>query len=587
VPGAPMRSLRGALTGLGVLGFSFALLSTVLILSSDHVDHDLQMVFLVGHALFIEVGLVTWYRRPDNRFGSYMVVAGFVGMAASLGASDVSEIFTIGGVVAEFIPSFAALMLLSYPSGRLERPQRWVLGLFVLGSAGLGVPTLFFDDGPFHFKSGITPENALLITSNEAAVDLLNLLQGIVVAAATIAVIMLFSKGWREAGEFQRKALQPVLLTATLIAVLYGVQVSAQAAGASRDVILALEWTLLVYAAFPIAFVVGLVRGRMFGSGAVGSLITELGQAPATGNLRDRLAFALGDPTLELAYWLPREAKFVDSAGREIELPQPGCGRDWTPVERDGTPVAAIIHDSVLTATSLDMVRAAAGAAALALENDRLDAELRAKVAELAASRARIIAAGDAERRRLERDLHDGAQQRLVGLALKLRLAHSRLAHDPAGGAALVEESLTDLDAALAELRELARGIHPAVLTQRGLSSALSTLAGRAPIPVDLRADLAEGLSKEVEAAAYFVAAEALTNVAKYANATHAEVTVGRENGHAVVEVVDDGVGGAVLAPGSGLSGLRDRVSALDGTLVVESPPGGGTRVRAEIPCAS
>jgi signal transduction histidine kinase len=572
---------------LGALGLSFALLSGVLILSSDHVERGLQIVFLVGHMLFIEVGLVTWYRRPDNRFGSFMVLAGFVGMASALTASEVSAIFAIGCVVAEFIPPVAALMLLSYPSGRLEPSHRRVLGLFVVGSAGLGVPALLFDDGPFHFRSGTIPENALLVTSSETVVDVLNLLQGVLIAAATIGVIMLFSRGWREAGEFQRKALQPVLLTATLIAVLYGVQVGAEAAGAGRDVNVALEWSLLVYAAFPIAFVVGLVRGRMFGSGAVGSLITELGQAPAAGNLRDRLSLALGDPTLELAYWLPREARYVDSSGREVELPEPGCGRDWTPVAREGATVAAIIHDAALTATSLDVVRAAAGAAALTLENERLDAELRAKVEELAASRVRIITAADAERRRLERDLHDGAQQRLVGLALKLRLAHSRLVDDPAAGAALVEESLADLDAALAELRELARGIHPAVLTQRGLSSALSTLAGRAPIPVDLRTDVPGDLSREVEAAAYFVAAEALTNVAKYANASHAEVTVARLNGHAVVEVVDDGVGGAVPAPGSGLSGLQDRVAALDGTLVVDSPVGGGTRVRAEIPCAS
>lgn len=582
-----MRGLRGALIGLGVLGLSFALLSAVLILSSDHVEHGLQMVFLVGHLLFIEVGLVTWYRRPDNRFGSFMVLAGFIGMTSALGASDVPAIFAIGGVVSEFIPPVAALMLLSYPSGRLERPHRWVFGLFAVGSAGLGVPTLLFDDGPFHFKVGTPPENALLITSSETVVDVLNLLQGVLITAATIAVVVLFSRGWREAGRFQRKALQPVFFTATLIAVLYGVQVGAEAAGASDDVINALDWTLLVYAAFPIAFVVGLARGQMFGTGAVGSLITDLGETPTTGNLRDRLAHALGDATLELAYWLPREQRYVDAGGRELELPEPGCGRDWTPVERDGVPVAAIIHDAALTATSIDVVRAAAGAAALALENERLEAELRAKVEELAASRMRIIAAADAERRRLERDLHDGAQQRLVGLALKLRLARSRLAGDPAAGAALVEESLADLDAALAELRELARGIHPAVLTQRGLSSALSTLAGRAPIPVELRTDGAGDLSKDVEAAAYFVAAEALTNVAKYANATHAEVTVARRNGNAVVEVADDGVGGAAPAPGSGLSGLRDRVEALDGTFVVTSPPGGGTTVRAEIPCAS
>jgi signal transduction histidine kinase len=582
-----MRGLRAALIGMGALGFAFAFLSAVLILSSDHVDHGLNLTFLAGHVLFVEVGLVTWYRRPDNRFGSLMVIVGFVGMAASLGASDVPEIFTIGQVVSEFIPPAAALMLLSYPSGRLERPQRWVLGLFLVGSAGLGVPTILFDDGPFHFVAGLPPENALLITANETAVDVLSLLQGVVVAVATIAVVILFSRGWREAGDFQRKALQPVLITATLIAVVYGVYVGVEAAGAGRSVVNAMEWSLLVYAFFPVAFVVGLVRGHMFGSGAVGSLITDLGQAAATGNLRDRLALALGDPTLELAYWLPREERYVNAKGHEVELPESGHGRDWTPVERDGTRVAAIVHDAALTATNLDVVRAAAGAAALALENERLDAELRAKVEELASSRARIIAAGDAERRRLERDLHDGAQQRLVGLALKLRLAHSRLGGDPQAGAALVEESLADLDAALAELRELARGIHPAVLTQRGLRSALSSLAGRAPIPVELHADVADDMPKEVEAAAYFVAAEALTNVAKYAQATYAEVTVARKNGHAVVEVLDDGVGGAAPAPGSGLSGLRDRVAALDGVLVVDSPVGGGTRIRAEIPCGS
>jgi signal transduction histidine kinase len=232
--------------------------------------------------------------------------------------------------------------------------------------------------------------------------------------------------------------------------------------------------------------------------------------------------------------------------------------------------------------------REAAGAsAALALENERLKAELRARVGELRASRARIIEAGDGERHRLERDLHDGAQQRLVALALTLRLARGQLERDPAAAAGLIEGAMGELGEALAELRELARGIRPTLLAERGLDPALRALAGRVPVQVELVGAPRERLPGQVETAAYFVVAEALTNVAKYAAASQASVWLGREDGRMVVEVRDDGVGGADPASGSGLRGLADRVAALDGRLVVESPPGQGTLVRAEIPCGS
>jgi signal transduction histidine kinase len=231
-------------------------------------------------------------------------------------------------------------------------------------------------------------------------------------------------------------------------------------------------------------------------------------------------------------------------------------------------------------------VRAAGAAAALALENARLDAELRRRVADLRESRSRIIAAGDAERRRLERNLHDGAQQRLVGLALSLRLARRYVA-DASPAAPLLDDAAGELAETLAELRELARGLHPALLAERGLDAALPALAGRSTVPVSLVATPGERLPPRVETAAYFVVAEALTNVAKYARASRAEVSVARENGRAVVEVRDDGVGGADPAAGSGLRGPADRVGALDGRLEVRSPIGRGTVVRAEIPCAS
>jgi signal transduction histidine kinase len=214
----------------------------------------------------------------------------------------------------------------------------------------------------------------------------------------------------------------------------------------------------------------------------------------------------------------------------------------------------------------------------------RLDAELRARLEELRASRARLVQAGDAERRRLERDLHDGAQSRLVALAVLLGHARKRVAAD-AEAATLLDRAQSELKTSLGELRELARGIHPAVLTERGLAPALSALAARAPVPVTIKADGDERLPGPVEIAAYFVVSEALANVAKYAHASEASVAVRRANGHVIVDVSDDGVGGADAARGSGLRSLADRVAALDGTLSVDSPAGRGTRLHVEIPC--
>jgi signal transduction histidine kinase len=255
-----------------------------------------------------------------------------------------------------------------------------------------------------------------------------------------------------------------------------------------------------------------------------------------------------------------------------------------TPVERDGRPVAAIVHDSSLLEDP-ELVRMVGAAAALALENERLDAELRAKVEELRESRARMLRAGLQDRRALERNLHDGAQQRLVSMALNLRLARSKLRDDPDAADRLIQGAGAELDAALEELRELARGIHPAVLTDRGLAAALGTLAGRAPLPVEVTGDPGADLSEAQELAAYFVVAEALTNIAKYARASHAVVSLGRDNGRLVVEVADDGVGGADPARGTGLQGLADRLAAVDGRLEVDSQQGRGTTVRARIPC--
>jgi signal transduction histidine kinase len=338
---------------------------------------------------------------------------------------------------------------------------------------------------------------------------------------------------------------------------------------------------VIALAAVPFAFLAGLARSRVAGAAALSELVARLGAGPTA--LRDAVADALGDPSLEVAYWLPEREEWVDAAGASFALPPPGSARACTPVERDGRPVAMLVHDAAV-ADERELVSAVGGAAALALENERLDAELRANLHELRASRARIVETADAARRRIERDLHDGAQQQLVAVALTLGAARSRIERDPRSAAELLDGAAADLDAAIRDLRELARGIHPAVLSDRGLGPALEALASRIPLPVEIAGLPDERLPAPVEAAAYFVVAEAITNVARYAQATHAEVEVSREDGRVCVRVSDDGVGGADPASGSGLHGLADRVAALDGRLDVTSPPGEGTTVRAVIP---
>jgi signal transduction histidine kinase len=338
---------------------------------------------------------------------------------------------------------------------------------------------------------------------------------------------------------------------------------------------------LLALPAMVLAIALLEALGRLLG-GLVQALLHS--RRTTSGPVREMLAESLGDRTLSIAYWLPDRGTFVDEAGRPVELPEPATGRAWTAVERNGVRVAAIVHDAALD-TGPELVQAAAAAAALALDNERLKADLRARVEELRVSRVRIVEAGDHARRRLERDLHDGAQQQLVALALDLRLLKARVRDTEVEP--LVDGLAEKLAVALGELRELARGIHPAILTDRGLGPAIEALANRVPVDVGCEVHVDGRLSEPIEAAAYFVVAEALTNVVKYARASRAKVAVRRAGDVVTVEVDDDGAGGARIGAGTGLRGLQDRLAALDGTLSIDSPRGEGTRLRARIPCGA
>ena len=333
----------------------------------------------------------------------------------------------------------------------------------------------------------------------------------------------------------------------------------------------------------PVLLLVGHLRARLARS-AVGDLFVELRRDPGPAELEQALARALGDPSLTLAYWLPEFGSYADPEGRAVTLPAPSENRAVTHIERDGERVAALLHDPSLQEEP-ELLGSVAAALSLSLENTQLHVELRARLEELRGSRTRILESAQSERQRLERNLHDGAQQRLVALSLDLGLLEAQLDGDRSA-TQQIERARREVAASLEELREIARGIHPAVVTGHGLAVALEQLAARAAVPIRLTVGIRGRLPEAVEVASYYVVAETLTNVGKYAQATTATVDVSRSPGLVVVEVNDDGIGGADTERGSGLRGLADRVEALGGRLRVWSPAGGGTRVQAEIPCA-
>jgi len=583
-----MSSLSRALWALAATGVVFGLAVLALILTSDTIEPPGlwgAAALTVGWS-FIGVGLFAWRRRPDNRVGTLMTVTGFIWLVGAAGFSDLPLVFTLGNLFGGAFFAVAVHLLLAFPSGRLQgrAERRIVAAAYVLTTLCVFPLWLFAD--PRSFDCEECPDNVLLIDDNETLVNVIGTIINVAGALLVGAMLVLLIGRWRRATRSQRRFLVPVYSAGIAVSIMLIVVVLLQAGGLDDGATEA-AWAVstIPLALVPWVFLGTLVRARMIQSGAVGELVARLNETPQRGELRDALARALGDQTIELVYWLPEDGRFVDADGRSVELPAPGSGRAFALVERDGECVAAIVHDSLVLDEQQGHVNAVGAAASLALENERLDAELRAKVEELRASRERMLRIGLEERRRLERDLHDGAQQRLVSTALNLRLARTRLRHDPSDAERLLDGAGEELEAALDELRELARGIHPAVLSTRGLDTALETLAHRAPVPVEIKELPGKRLPEAIELAAYFVVAEALTNVAKYAAASHAEVKVARANGRLLVEVTDDGVGGADPTNGTGLRGLADRLAVIEGRLEINSEPGAGTRITARIPC--
>jgi signal transduction histidine kinase len=550
------------------VGASFA------IAASNHVDHKaLSIVVLTGvAAAWIATGLYASARRPNNRTGALMTWTGFAWLISGFATLNAPALFTLALLVCNLYLAAFVHLLLAYPEGRIRRTTdlRLVIATYALAMFG-PVPILLSGEA----ACDGCPESAIAIAGGTTLGTVGDVLTGLAAVLLALALIVVLARRYRAASGPRRRTLAPLLWSGILLLVLVAGTLGAQTISGEQVPGVLSGTGQIVFAAVPFAFLIGLLQGRMAHAGAVSELLVKLGEARSTDGLRCLLAEALDDDSLQLLYWV--ENSWATRDGRPAEVPPIGDRkRAFTPVEIEGERIGAIVHDTSLLSEP-EALSSVAAAASLAMRGERLEAALRR-------SRARIVEAGLKERRRLERNLHDGAQQRLVALSLTLRIAQNQIAKSPEKAAEMVGAAQEELTRALEDLRELARGIHPAVLSDRGLQAAVEALAVRSPLPVKLTEVPEERLPEQVEAAAYFVIAEALTNVAKYANASNATVAVRRVNGHAEVEVRDDGVGGADPGRGTGIRGLVDRVGALDGTLALDSPPGSGTTLRAEIP---
>jgi signal transduction histidine kinase len=510
---------------------------------------------------YVVCGLIAWWCRPQSRLGPLMVAVAFGPLLARLEFADANVLHAIGESLQLLPPVLFLHVFLAYPDGRLERRfDRRLVAAAYCGALGFGPLTAAVNGRTHDVVLGV----------HRLGISVLAL------AALSSLLARRRSEG-RRLRHSRDLRIACYVLALALLAV--GIVLKAFSL-TGLEPIRAVAFALVGLA--PVVFLGGLLRARLART-SVGDLLVELGADPAAVDVEAALARALRDPSVELVYWLPEFGVYADGDGRAVELPAEGSGRSFSPIDRDGRRVAALVHDASLDEERA-LVDAVGAAAGIALENARLHVELKARLDELRGSRARIVAEGQRERQRLERNLHDGAQQRLIALSLELSLLEEEL---PRTDETTRRMTLARREIALSleELRDVARGLHPAVVSGHGLGVALEQLAARAPVPVRLTIELGVRLPEALEVAAYYLVSESLANVGKYAEASTASVDVALRAETLVVEVADDGIGGADTERGSGLRGLADRVETLGGRLRVWSPAGAGTRVRAEIPC--
>lgn len=574
-PAHASRTGDPALRALAVAAAALVALETAILLASPDATAAEAIVPPAVASAYLAAGLVALQRRPHNRFGLLLGAGGAAFLAAGLENSDVPGLAAVG-LICRSLPLAVTLhLLLAFPSGRVRgRTDRAVV------AGGYAVALLL--EAPQYLAGG-DRAGTLRVTTDGAIADAGLWVQGAAGLALLAATAALLIRRLRAASAAERRTLAPLAgYGIAALAICAAGVVAANSAGGRLQ-----PWAGVLQVAallgLPLAFLAGLLRGAFARAGELEELAAGLAETSGAGSVEAALARALGDPGLRLAYRRDT-GEWVDALGAPIAVPPPLPLRS-AEAAVDGRTVGAVVYDGSLIADER-LVGSAAGLAALAIDRTRLTADLRAAVRDLAESRRRIVEASDDERRRIARDLHDGAQQRIVLLGLEAQqLARRTEDADAATRAAALSEGMA---AVLDELRGLVHGLMPPTLAERGIEPAARWLAGRMPIPVQVESTGLNGrLPGEVESTAYFVIAESLANSVKHADASSASVTIESAGGALTVEVRDDGAGGASLGGGTGLRGLADRVGALGGGLDVASPHGGGTVVRARIPCAS
>jgi len=565
--------------------------------SSQHAGLE-ALVRMLTVAAPIAVGLFALRRPPFERFGAQLLVAGVAWWLTTLGNAEDETLYSIGRIAQWVFEPVLLYLLLAFPTGRLTtRLDRILVWASVLIVAILYMPTALLVE-TYPVPSAVSsctagcPHNAFNLSGSEPA-----FIEAVVRPLRELLTISLFAVGalriaqrLRGASRLARRALAPVLAVACFRCAAFSCVLIGRRLAPDADVVAASVWLLtLAVPLTAVAFLVGLVRWWVFIARSTQRLASRLHAHSSPEDLRVALAEAFDDPSLAIVYWLGNGAgHWGDAEGHPVAAPSATAGRAVTTV-RDGEHVlAAIMHDAALE-DDRAFIDAATTYAVMTLENHRLSAQASSLLRVVRESRARIQAAADDERRRIERDLHDGAQQRLVALRIKLELAAERTSDgngNGAEGAAVLRKLGDDVEDAIDEVRSLARGIYPASLADHGLVAGLRAAALHCSLPTTVLAAGVHRHSREIESAAYFCCLEALQNAAKHgAGATGAVIEV-RDDSSLRLEVRDDGAGfePEKVTPGAGFTNMRDRLAAVSGELAITSSPGRGTRVAATIP---
>ena len=586
-----MTTRRLLLGAIGVFAAAFGPFATSQLMRTAERSPALLLADVAIGWSMIAAGLIIADRRPGNRIGPLAILTGFAWFLGDFASSDVALVAYLGKVVHGWFDPLFALVILAYPAGRIIRRFDRALAIgFVVVQAGW---TLVKANGSrpigwWDCPTCISTVDRWFVAYD--ALDPLGRIETLLLTGLSIGLLGVVVARWRSASGAARRRQTPVLVGGVVLAGGFIFEFLWQTVlpTSAREPLG--ELRVIVVGILRVLVAVGLLIGVLrddAARGRIADLVVRLDGLPPMPALQASLRDALGDPSLEVFRWMPSLAGFTDAAGGRATPPADGATRAVLRIGTRETPELVIAHDPALR-DDPGLVSAATAAVRLAVENERLQAEVRTQLEAVHASRARIVEAQDDERRRIERDLHDGAQQRLVSLQLSLQMLRRDLGPDadPAAVAEL-EAASAEAAAAIADIRELARGVHPAILTEAGLGPALGSLADRAPLPVVIADELDRRLPGSVEATAYFVAAEALTNVIKHAGATRVDVRTWVADDLLHLDVRDDGRGGADAANGTGLTGVRDRVAAMGGSVTVESAEGQGTRLQVVLPCAS